>query len=60
VGPARQWKKKKRKETAARAVAGEGDSGLLGRKVSGVGFLLFFSNSFQTNFSNFKFKSNFF
>jgi hypothetical protein len=49
VGPACQRNKKKEKETAARAVAGEGKSGLLGllgRKVSAVGFL-FFSNPFQ-------------
>jgi hypothetical protein len=58
VGPARQRKKKKKKETVARAVAGEGDSGLLGllgRKVSEVGFLFFFFFFFQL-FSNQLFK----
>jgi hypothetical protein len=57
VGLVRQRNKKKRKETAARAVEGEGDSGLLGRKVSVVGFLFFlfktlFKPTFQTSNSN--------
>jgi hypothetical protein len=56
VGPARQREKKKKKETTARAVAGEGDSrllGLLGRKVSEVSFLFF-----QTFFNSNVIKSN--
>jgi hypothetical protein len=61
VGPARQREKKKKRETAARAVAGDGDSGLmglLGRKVSEVSFLLFFHfpNLFQFNSFQIKFK----
>jgi hypothetical protein len=45
VGPARQREKKKKKETTARAVAGEGNRGMLGRKVSEVSFL--FSKPFS-------------
>jgi hypothetical protein len=68
-GAADQWgwgvSKTKNKEIKRwpRAAVGERLDGLLGRraeKVSEAGFFSFFSNSFKSNFSKFKFKSYFF
>jgi hypothetical protein len=55
VGPERQRKKKKKRRTTTSAVAVEGESGLLGRKVREVNFLFFF---FFPNLFSILFKSN--